>query len=762
MKLRRLQVSNLLSFDEFELGFDDHLTLLVGPNGAGKTNVIRAIDLASTSLAWADERWNRSATEQMASAVLAAWAAARLRHRGVVQPASVRLDLELTAERERDQVRTFVRAAVLATLTLDTQRSLDKPQVASWLMHAFDEQVLAPLWRGTLILQHSGVPDTDWELHYEFDTDVGPFSWTLVAPHSQQGITRAGPGSRRSQSQHSERLLDRLWGVTGGGHDDKTLPDPLPAMALATLLPEETGRIVELPMRVEGGEFDLHLEPYRRFSELLAVPPQRMAPPRSYSFARVLHLIMDDSLVFVGEQLRGLGTGGGAARPAGVYSWSELSSPLPQREPSALPLRLFALKNGDQTARDRLAAVQRGFRLLAHGRTFEIAFSAVGAPTMAVAQARASALAPSPAGLPAAPGGMPAPDETPNGPEGTVAISVVLTHDGSGAAHTAVADLPITLAGAGVWEALVLAEALTDTVDRVVVLDEPALNLHPSWQRQLREWMRNGSGQMVVATHSGELVPMGNRADLNRLVRFDTESGASRVHHVPRGLDNVTMARIARELRLSADARALLFARAVVLLEGETELGALPAWLEAAAREAGLPGPAQLDIAFHSVGGGTNFEPLLVLLDRLGIPWVLLCDGAAFDLMGQAAAHIFQQVLNAGIAEPQLDAYLKPRRRAMTDRLFHQAARLGREHGVLTFARGWTPAKGAPQPGREESFDEFVQRVAPGKWQEGRAAVGSSKARIGIWLGEEVGCPAAVASMYPVLLAGLRRRGLDR
>ncbi len=47
MKVTSLDVSNLLSFGEFHLDFDDRLTVLVGPNGAGKTNIVRVLDLVA-------------------------------------------------------------------------------------------------------------------------------------------------------------------------------------------------------------------------------------------------------------------------------------------------------------------------------------------------------------------------------------------------------------------------------------------------------------------------------------------------------------------------------------------------------------------------------------------------------------------------------------------------------------------------------------------------------------------------------------------
>ena len=45
-------------------------------------------------------------------------------------------------------------------------------------------------------------------------------------------------------------------------------------------------------------------------------------------------------------------------------------------------------------------------------------------------------------------------------------------------------------------------------------------------------------------------------------------------------VDRKHLAMIEKELRRSSDARGLLFANGVILVEGETELGALPVWYE--------------------------------------------------------------------------------------------------------------------------------------------------------------------------------------
>ena len=111
-----------------------------------------------------------------------------------------------------------------------------------------------------------------------------------------------------------------------------------------------------------------------------------------------------------------------------------------------------------------------------------------------------------------------------------------------------------------------------------MILDEPALNLHPTWQHILRASFRTFPGQLILVTHSAELVPMSDERGLASIVRLESASSATRAHRLPANTDPQTAAKIARVFTLSADARALIFARGAVLLEGETELGALPGW----------------------------------------------------------------------------------------------------------------------------------------------------------------------------------------
>jgi hypothetical protein len=243
----------------------------------------------------------------------------------------------------------------------------------------------------------------------------------------------------------------------------------------------------------------------------------------------------------------------------------------------------------------------------------------------------------------------------------------------------------------------VVAEALVESKDRFVILDEPALTLHPTWQRAVRASILEAPGTCLLITHSANLVPVETPDDLSGLVRIENESGVSRGHRLPRlAPDNAS--RITREFALSSDAVSLLFARGVVLLEGETEQGALPKWFDRL-KDTGCPTPGELDLAFYSVGGDSNFRTLLTVLHAFAIPWVLVCDGAAFDVTkrGNRYPHIFDQVTTACGDISKIQKFMEsldpePSRRVMNEEMFKRQRNLGRAHGVFTLARGWTKA----------------------------------------------------------------------
>ena len=188
-------------------------------------------------------------------------------------------------------------------------------------------------------------------------------------------------------------------------------------------------------------------------------------------------------------------------------------------------------------------------------------------------------------------------------------------------------ERPVELSGAGIQEALVLSALLGSNPGRVTVLDEPAVNLEPTVQRRLTGRVR-GPGQYLVITHSADLVPFDEHSDLERIVRVAPSASGSEVRQPD--YSNRRLRDQLRQLQLlqPAEVRSLLFARAVILCEGQTEIGALPRWWHNA-RAAGLPDPAAANVSFISVPGHSGYGPYIMFLDAFAIPWAIVADGPA-------------------------------------------------------------------------------------------------------------------------------------
>ena len=294
---------------------------------------------------------------------------------------------------------------------------------------------------------------------------------------------------------------------------------------------------------------------------------------RSFSFRQVMNLVLQRGIVLTDNRRLPLQR---------RFPLSELSGPVDLRDGAAVGGEIYRLKNGDFADKERFRQIQSTFKTLT-GRDLDV-------------RAR-------PAG------------------DGEAGLIIEPTVTGQ---H---AERLIELSGAGVQEALVLSTLLRGTPGRITVLDEPAVNLEPTVQRRLVSQVR-GPGQYLVITHSADLIPFDEPDDLKRIARL--APGASGTHIRQPDYDELGSRDQFRQLQLiqPAEIRALLFAQAAVLCEGQTEPGALPRWWNNA-RTAGLPDLGAANVSFIAVDGHNGYRPYIKFLDAYGIPWAIISDGPA-------------------------------------------------------------------------------------------------------------------------------------
>lgn len=168
------------------------------------------------------------------------------------------------------------------------------------------------------------------------------------------------------------------------------------------------------------------------------------------------------------------------------------------------------------------------------------------------------------------------------------------------------------------WKATQAAEA-GDHVHSILALEEPEAHLHPQAQRSFFAQVKSIPGQRVVSTHSPYFAGQAGLSDLRLFIRSGGETRVSQLDLSVLNADEI------RKLRHGVvNTRGdLLFARAAVFFEGETEEQALPILAE----EYWGRNIHELGFSFVRVGGNSNYFPFIWLAERLDIPWYVFSDG---------------------------------------------------------------------------------------------------------------------------------------
>ena len=180
----------------------------------------------------------------------------------------------------------------------------------------------------------------------------------------------------------------------------------------------------------------------------------------------------------------------------------------------------------------------------------------------------------------------------------------------------------------------------------LLLVEEPELMLTPQAQRYLFRLLRDFAidNQVIYSTRSPALL---DAAHHEEIVRLDLTPAGTVVRRTdPAVLSDAQRVRLAAEF--DHERSEMFFARAVVLVEGQTERLALPAIFRAMGHDVDA-----LGIAITEVGGKANLPLAMQLLRQLHIPFVVVFDT---DRGGLAAAlNDALQAAAAGAAVIALD-----------------------------------------------------------------------------------------------------------
>lgn len=163
-----------------------------------------------------------------------------------------------------------------------------------------------------------------------------------------------------------------------------------------------------------------------------------------------------------------------------------------------------------------------------------------------------------------------------------------------------------------------LAETQGDETHSLLALEEPESHLHPQAQRALFAQIKSIPGQRIVSTHSPYFAGQARLSELRLFNKHGGVTQAKRLAMTDLSPDDIRKL----ERTVIASRGDLLFARAVILFEGETEEQAFPLWAQA------YWGATAHELGFSFVSvGGTDYFPFLWLAQSFGIPCYIFSDG---------------------------------------------------------------------------------------------------------------------------------------
>tara|TARA_B100000929_G_C15503731_1_gene418220 strand:- start:1019 stop:2845 length:1827 start_codon:yes stop_codon:yes gene_type:complete len=180
------------------------------------------------------------------------------------------------------------------------------------------------------------------------------------------------------------------------------------------------------------------------------------------------------------------------------------------------------------------------------------------------------------------------------------------------------------------WASLLTVKAFTElTSERftseeeayypIVAAEEPEAHLHPNAQRTLYKQLIESQGQVIITTHSPYIVALADQSELRLLT---SNNHVIEVKQLSSDISNEDKRKLQREVIHSRGE--LLFSRAIVLSEGETEEQVLPMLFQKYFGEE----PFSLGINFIGVGGsGAKYKPFLRLAKDFNIPVFIFSDG---------------------------------------------------------------------------------------------------------------------------------------
>jgi energy-coupling factor transporter ATP-binding protein EcfA2 len=639
MRLHGIKAKNFLSLRDCTItDLDPHLNFIVGPNGSGKTNMFRLLKtIRDVFTAAATGR--RSALGHLCT-------------QGIVpQEVDVSITVEFDTPWEQELISAFLCAtlsqpSVLSSALARLQGKAQSVQLsraehlffAEWLAQHIRPETLPFFFRGVLRVTYRSDIYDYLRLSYTFVCKGEPVTIIMGSLAGFDGTFWRGdpPEALTNGPAGGELLLPFLyaaWEKEKGYSEEELELDLVLELNLDEKVVKErnerneqkkrewSASVAQLfgdrygsePMPFDVEQFFFFLGFHNAFLEVEPLAQQyatlpiystlseasgidfRQANARKLIFSALFSSLVNRAWVFTNNVRLPF------SAPTDLDINEALSPQVSLDDEQQIPLHLFRLKMGDPTEQARFRRIQESFSMLVgEDRRFDLTVKLLPQQSAGDSNLTVKHLS----------------QQTTGAMQPTLDIHVM----------DAAEDISLAYQGAGVWEALVLSTLLDESEGHLVLLDEPAANLHPGMQHRLIEILRGAPGQVLVVTHSAHLLP--TLADeFQRVYRLQKSRFGTAICSL--GNTFATQEdKLENELRSSSDIAGLLFANGVLLVEGPTEIGAFSPWFIQSSASQGKTF-ADLNIVLHALNGKAELPFYLRFLTAFGVPWAVICDGDA-------------------------------------------------------------------------------------------------------------------------------------
>jgi hypothetical protein len=300
-------------------------------------------------------------------------------------------------------------------------------------------------------------------------------------------------------------------------------------------------------------------------------------------------------------------------------------------------------------------------------------------------------------------------------------------------------EVPLEFIGAGIAQMIILLTHIVGSAARVFLVDGPELHLHPHSQRLLQKVFEESTAnnQLLVITHSPQFV---NLQEPDSIILIREVGGRSRVIRLNQDyLSEEEKNRLSRIVR--SEDKEFLFSRRVLLVEGETEYGAIPIFAQKLNTSLDEHGVSLVSV------GGSHFGLLLKILRGFEFPCRVMCDR---DVLMRIADKIkvenvefktsllFQAISKAGsLSDDDVKILLECERHVVQDKdkkgnpielydagQFDRLNKVAQQHGFHVLASDFEGVL------EHEGYDELLREAA--------SAYGRSKVRQGRYVAQNI------------------------